>query len=295
MRACMILSMTGFGEASLEEPGHAYHVEIRSVNNRYLKLSSRLPESFEFLESEIESLVRKRVTRGSLTLKVFYRDVSADAAQQINVAAIQSYLKQFEAIMRPGMTIDVAALASLPGVVQPPEVSDEQREQCAATALKLTDKAIDALLESRANEGKVLCDDLRKHCGIVRENLAAIETRAGTVVSEFRDRLMQRIRELIAGSNVTLAEEDLLKEVSIYAERSDISEEISRLRSHLDQFDANLVSKEPAGRRLDFISQEMLREANTIGSKAGDAAITRCTIEIKAAIDRIKEQVQNAE
>ncbi|MFN0137249.1 MAG: YicC/YloC family endoribonuclease [Phycisphaerae bacterium] len=291
----MILSMTGFGEASLDDHGHAFHVEIRSVNNRYLKVTTRLPESFEFLETELESLIRKRVTRGSLTVKLFYRDLSAEAAQQINVAAIQNYLKQFEAIMRPSMTIDVAALASLPGVVQPPEVSDEQREHGAAIALKLTDQAIENLIASRAAEGRVLCEDLRKHCGIVRENLAAIEGRSGTVVGEFRDRLMQRIRELIAGSNVTLAEEDLLKEVSIYAERSDISEEISRLRSHLDQFDANLVSKEPAGRRLDFISQEMLREANTIGSKAGDASIARCTIEIKAAIDRIKEQVQNAE
>lgn len=291
----MILSMTGFGEASLEEAGHVYHVEIRSVNNRYLKLATRLPEQFEFLEAEIESVVRKRITRGSLTLKLHYRDLSAAAAQEINVEAVKHYLSQLSSIMQPNFNVDVATLAMLPGVCQPQEISDEQREQCAAVALRLADQAISKLIEMRNVEGQVLADDLRKHCGIVRENLAAIEARIGTVVVEYRDRLLHRVRELLAGSGAKLGEEDLLREVSVYAERSDISEEISRLRSHLDQFDVNLGNREPSGRKLDFISQEMLREANTIGSKAGDAAIARHTIEIKAAIDRIKEQVQNAE
>jgi uncharacterized protein (TIGR00255 family) len=147
----------------------------------------------------------------------------------------------------------------------------------------------------RTTEGKSLADDLRVHCQRVATHLDAIRGRASLVIEDYRKRLMQRVQELIADSGVRLAEDDVLKEVAIYADRSDVSEEMSRLTAHLAQFQELLVSREPAGRKLDFISQEMLREANTIGSKASDAQIARDTIEIKSAIDRIKEQVQNAE
>lgn len=291
----MILSMTGFGDAAIEERGHAYHVEVRSVNNRYLKIGTRLPEGFEFLEPELESRLRKRLTRGSVTMRLSYRDLSAEAAQTINVAAVQRYVAQLQGVMQSGFTLDVATIANLPGVCQPHEMSDDQRDACMQTVYRLLDQALDALLVMRKAEGAALADDLRRHCGVVRSNVDAIEALAGSVVREYSERLMARVRELIADSGVKLAEQDLIREVAVYAERSDISEEISRLRSHLDQFEACLSSSDPAGRRLDFISQELLREANTIGSKAGDAAIARHTIEIKAAIDRIKEQVQNAE
>ncbi|MBI5864513.1 MAG: YicC family protein [Planctomycetes bacterium] len=293
----MILSMTGFGEAQIEEDGHAYHVELRSVNNRYFKASIRLPDEFAFIESEIEQHLRKRITRGSVTLRLYTRDLSEAAAQEINVAAIRHYLVQLRAVAPgdPAVTIDLATLANLPGVCQPHELSDAQREHAHQLVLRLIDAAIERMLAMRAVEGKALAADLQSHCRIVRENLEAIRVRGGVVVDEYRRRLMQRVQQLVSESNVKLAEEDLVKEVAVYAERSDISEEISRLLSHLDQFAAAIESREPAGRKLDFISQEMLREANTIGSKAGDAAIARHTIEIKGAIDRIKEQVQNVE
>ena len=293
----MILSMTGFGEAQLEENGHAYHVEIRSVNNRYFKASLRLPEEFAFLEPEIEQSLRKRMSRGSLTLKLFIRDLSAAAAQDINLAAVRHYMEQLRSVMPsgPGFAIDLATLATLPGVIQPHELSDEQRERAQALVARLTEGAIDRLLEMRSKEGQALAGDLRTHCQVIRENLDAVRARGPTVVDEYRRRLQQRVQQIIAESGVKLGEEDLLKEVAIYAERSDISEEIARLTSHLDQFAQAIDSREPAGRKLDFISQEMLREANTIGSKAGDATIARSTIEIKGAIDRVKEQVQNVE
>ena len=147
----------------------------------------------------------------------------------------------------------------------------------------------------RATEGQALAEDLRGQCDLIRRCLDTIRQRAPVVVTEYRDRLKTRIEELIADSSVRLAEEDLLKEVSIYAERSDISEELSRLAGHLEQFAAVMGGAEPAGRKLEFIAQEMLREANTMGSKTGDAAIAREIIEIKGAVDRIKEQVANAE
>lgn len=293
----MILSMTGFGEAQIEEDGHAYHVEIRSVNNRYFKASLRLPEEFAFLEPEIEQTLRKRITRGSLTLKLFIRDLSAAAAQDINLAAVRHYLDQLKSVIPPGpgFAIDLATLATLPGVCQPHELSDEQRERAQAFVTRLTDAAIERLVEMRAREGQALAADLRAQCRVVRESLEAIRVRVPAVVDEYRRRLQQRVQQLIAESGVKLSEDDLLKEVAIYAERSDINEEIARLTSHLDQFAQAIDSREPAGRKLDFISQEMLREANTIGSKAGDAAVARHTIEIKGAIDRVKEQVQNVE
>jgi uncharacterized protein (TIGR00255 family) len=294
----MILSMTGFGEAQLEEAGHAYHVELRSVNNRYFKATLKLPEEFAFMEAQLETLLRKRISRGSLILKLFVRDLSESAAQDINAAAVRHYAEQLRSAVAGtigAVTIDVAALAALPGVVQPREMDDTQRERSEQAVLQLTEQAIERLVQMRTVEGRALVSDLRGHCSAVRQHLDAILAKVDTVLVEYRQRLHARVQQLLAGSGASLAEADLLKEVAIYAERSDVSEEISRLGSHLAQFDAMIDGSEPAGRKLDFLAQEMLREANTMGSKSGDAAISRHVIEIKGAIDRIKEQVQNAE
>lgn len=292
----MILSMTGFGEAQVEADGHAYHVELRSVNNRYLKASIRVPDEFAFIEARLEQLLRRKLTRGSITLKLFVRDLSAAAAEDVNVAAIQAYVEQFRPVLdsNPKLALDLATLATLPGVCQPHELTEKQRTLCTEVVERVALEALDKLLEMRAVEGKALAADLRKHCAEVRRHIEAIQGRAHLVIGEYRDRLTARIEELIAGSNVQLAQEDLLKEVAIFAERSDVNEELSRMFSHLDQFEAAIGSGEPAGRKLDFIAQEMLREANTVGSKAGDGEIARHVIDIKSAIDRIKEQVQNA-
>jgi uncharacterized protein (TIGR00255 family) len=291
----MILSMTGFGEARLEEEGRAYHLDIRSVNNRYFKSSIRLPDDFVFMETELEQLLRRRLIRGSVTVRVYVRDLSASAAQDVNLAAIQHYLSQLGSVPTPGANsaIDLATLAMLPGVCQPRELTDKERAHGEAVIMQLMKSALDELLEMRAAEGRALAEDLKQHCAVIRKYLEAIQTRAPAMVAAYRDRLTRRVEELLAGSNVRLAAEDLLKEVSVYAERSDVSEELSRLTSHLEQFDQATASAESSGRKLDFIAQEMLREANTIGAKASDADIARHVIEIKGAIDRIKEQVQN--
>jgi len=291
----MILSMTGFGEAQLEEEGQAYHLDIRSVNNRYFKSSIRLPDDFGFMETPLEQLLRRRLARGAVTLRLHVRDLSASAAEDVNLAAIQHYMARLRSALtaEPNLTIDLATLAMLPGVCQPHELSDQQREHGGALITRLAEAAIDQLLEMRAAEGAALAGDLKRNCAVIHEHLEAVRTHAPGMVEAYRDRLAARVEELIAGSNLRLAEEDLLKEVAIYAERSDVSEELSRLASHLEQFDKALASSESTGRKLDFIAQEMLREANTIGSKAGDAEVARHVIEIKGAIDRIKEQVQN--
>jgi len=293
----MIHSMTGFGETVLEQGGQVYHLELRSFNQRYLKTTLHLPDDFAFLESEVDRLLRRRLTRGSVTLRLHVRDVGPPTTLELNTAAVQAFVTQLRAALGddPRVTIDLATLLTLPGVCQTRELTETEREQRWAILAKLTEAALAHLIAMRANDGQALAKDLAGHCELIERSLEVVRQRAPVVLTEYRDRLKARVAELIADSNVRLAEEDLLKEVSIYAERSDISEELSRLAGHVAQFRALLASAEPAGRKLEFIAQEMLREANTMGSKTGDPTIAREIIEIKSAVDRLKEQVANAE
>lgn len=293
----MILSMTGFGEAVLEDGDSRYHLETRSVNNRYFKASIRLPDEYAFLEPEVERLVRSRLSRGSVNVYLRVHGVGAAAARPLNADAVRQYIRQLrDAGGDDGRTsIDLAGLASLPGVIEEHELSEAERERAIGLIIGLCETALTRLVEMRRQEGRLLADDLHRHCDTIRTHLVVVAQRAPVVVDEYRRRLHARVQELIAETSVRLAEEDLVREVGIFAERSDISEEISRLESHLEQFASCITSGEPAGRKLEFITQEMLREANTMGSKSADAMMARSIIEIKGAIDRLKEQVQNAE
>ena len=293
----MLHSMTCFGDAQVEEGGLVYHVEIRSFNQRYFKPTLHLPDEFGYLESDVERLLRSRLTRGSVTLRLYVRALGSQAAVEINQPAVQAYVAQLREAAGEDerLTIDLATLLTLPGVCQTPELTEGQRAQRWQMVERLTQQALQKLIAMRAAEGQALAADLKRHCATIASALAAVRARAPVVLTEYRDRLKARITELIADSSVRLAEDDLLKEVSIYAERSDISEELSRLAGHLEQFLAVMDAREPPGRKLEFIAQEMLREANTMGSKTGDAQIARQIIEVKSAIDRIKEQVANAE
>jgi uncharacterized protein (TIGR00255 family) len=191
-------------------------------------------------------------------------------------------------------TLSITDLLALPGVVE---------EDPAATAIEPIRERVLATVEAamsdfqsmRRQEGKALEADLRGHVQMIRDHLAVIASLAPNVVEEYRNRLLARLAMLLKEAPIELARESLLTEVSVFAERSDISEEVARLASHLQQFDEFLAADQPAGRKLEFLSQEMLREANTVGSKSGHAEISRRIIEIKAAIDRVKEQVMNAE
>ncbi len=291
----MIVSMTGFGDASLERDGTHYSVEIRSLNNRFFKPIIKLPDNVSVLEPEIESTLREKLQRGSITFILKMRVESADAAYVINTAALQAYIKQLQAFSGPGTTIDLAALLALPGVTQDPH---DQSEELArhGTAIRECYKAgIEKLLLMRQREGQALFADLMKHAAVVTTNLAEISKRAPFVVEDYHRKLTQRVNQLIGKAELKLGESDLIKEIALFAERADISEEIQRLSEHMRSFEHECRSGEHAGRKLDFITQEMLREANTIASKANDAQIARHIVEIKGAIDRLKEQVQNVE
>jgi uncharacterized protein (TIGR00255 family) len=293
----MLRSMTGFGSAGGEVDGVHYVVEARSVNNRYLKPNIRLPEAWMRAEAEIEQLLRKRIARGSVTLTVKMKVPDEQAACTVRTGVLESYaaqLKQIEAGGDTSMRIDLAGLLLLPGVMEPPSLEglvETTRDEVFA----LIHQAIDGLIKMRQAEGQGLAEDLLNHCAVIREHLGEIEKRSGQVVVDYHQRLTERVEELTRQAKLNLDEDALSREVALFAERSDIAEEVNRLGGHLDQFRQATELDEPAGRKMDFIAQEMLREANTIGSKANDADISRRVVEIKSAVDRIKEQVQNAE
>jgi len=292
----MILSMTGYGEVQHSDDGVSYVLELRSLNNRYFKASIKLPESLSVFESEVDKLLRTRLSRGSVIYNLRMRDTRAEAAQEINVAAVESYVKQLGRLSTSvPVQIDLAVILALPGVCQPPGLDEAERERQWNVLESMSIEAMNRLIDMRRVEGKVLRDDLVAQCSQIRKHLAAIAERSPVVLKEYHQRLLSRANELLGEAKLQLQLDDVKREVALYAERCDINEEIARLGSHLDQFEKLCDSRELAGRKLDFLAQELLRETNTIGSKANDAAIAQHIVEIKGAIDRLKEQVQNVE
>jgi uncharacterized protein (TIGR00255 family) len=292
----MIRSMTGFGVASAQVDGAHYAVEVRSLNNRYFKAQFRLPEELTGLEAEIEPAVVRRLNRGSVLVAVHFSDTSADAAARINAHALLQYMDQLRVVTGDAAAADVGALLSLPGVVIPAS-PEALLHRVRPVIMQLLDQACDGVLAMRATEGRTLHRQLHRIREQIAQRLEAVARRAPAVVEQYQQRLRDRINALLAESGMAVRDEDLVREVAVYAERSDIAEEVTRLQGHLAQF-AEIIDAEdedPAGRTLDFLAQEMLREANTIASKCLDAEISRHIVEIKGAIDRIKEQVQNVE
>lgn len=293
----MIVSMTGFGDATAERDGTHYAVEIRSLNNRFFKPVIKLPETVSGLEPELETLLREKLGRGSITFILKMRLDSAEAAYHINTQALKSYLEQLQSVkgLDRLVQIDLASLVQLPGVCQEPRDETDEIQKHGGTIRALAAQAIERLQAMREREGKGLFAELMKQVQSITVALAQIQKRAPLVIEDYHKRLQQRVNQLLDKAELRVSEVDLIKEVAVFAERADIAEEIQRLTSHLNAFEEAGRKDEHAGRKLDFITQEMLREANTIGSKANDAAIARNIVEIKGAIDRLKEQVQNVE
>ena len=294
----MIYSMTGFGDAAAERDGSRYLVEIKSLNNRYFKPTIRLPDAVSAVEPEIESILRKRVGRGSVVYTLKLKSAETEASARISPETLRGYIKQLSDAGLPAG--DPHSLLMLPGVlVSTTDPLDEaaQLQRHRSVILELTGQAADKLLVMRRREGEALLGDLLAHTRRIAQHLEGVRARAGGVVEQYYDRLISRVNELMAKAELKVAQQDLLKEVAVFAERSDISEELHRLAHHVQQFEDSVNSEdgEHVGRKLDFIAQEMLREANTIGSKANDAEIAGHIVEIKGAIDRLKEQVQNVE
>jgi uncharacterized protein (TIGR00255 family) len=296
----VLLSMTGYGEASYQSEALSLAVELRALNNRYLKVSLRAPEPYNLLESEFEKVVRKTIRRG--TLQIHLRCVRQYAPQdfRINAVALRSYIDQLrEACDGLGLRDQGEVLLSqalvLPGVVPEPGTSSLNLDEEWPIMERVLEEALGKLQAMRQEEGRAMAQELLSLRDHIASQLASIRERAPHVATQFRDRLLERVRSLLTDVDVKLDQSDLIKEVSIFAERSDIAEEVVRLASHLDQFQVIVNEPESAGRKLEFLTQEMFREANTIGSKASDVAISRHVVEIKGALEKIRELIQNVE
>jgi uncharacterized protein (TIGR00255 family) len=291
--------MTGYGEAEGRIGGIDYAVEIKSVNNRYLRTSIKLPEPLAFLEEDIDRLLRQRLSRGSINYVLRIRGATVNNLFDIDTEGLRSITGQLEHIRtseKVNAAIDLATLLSLPGIIKPKEPDAEMTDLTKEGVQTLSEQAIIQLDKMRCAEGEYLNHDLQSHSNHIRQELEQIHTRRSVVVQEYAEKLRKRVDSLLAEAKLNLDEETLAREVAVFAERSDITEEIARLQSHLQQFDQARESEDhQVGRRLDFICQEMLREANTIASKAADVDICQRVVNMKCSIDRIKEQIQNIE
>lgn len=291
----MIRSMTGYGRAHVEGENCILTVEMRSVNNRFLKISVRVPEVWERLSPKIEALVKEKVSRGSVFVNVRKVGMFAGAREfLINREAIEEYRRQLAEI-KGGKELTLAQLLSLPGTVGTAEESDAELDEVWNRLEGIVRAAVEQMVEMRTSEGEhirgVLLGAVERVRGLARE----VRSGAGDVVMHYRDRLAMRVNELVRGTELTIDDADLARELAIFAERSDIREEIDRLESHLKQFASLLETDDAVGRRLEFLAQEMLRESNTMGSKVPSVELAKVVLDAKAEVDRLKEQVMNVE
>ncbi|MCA9247172.1 MAG: YicC family protein [Planctomycetales bacterium] len=294
----MLLSMTGHGEGRHENDALAAAVEIRTINNRYLKLSLRCNENYTALEGHVERAVKKQVKRGTVQVQIQVTRKRHVEDYCINGDVLESYRKQIDKLQSQwhlSDAIPLEAMLALPGVIEEGAGVGAELEDDWPVIEQALGEALSNLTTMRTTEGEELAEDLRANAQTIAAELDQIEARLPDLADEYRQRLVERVNRTLENHDIRLEPADVIREVSLYAERSDVSEEIVRLRSHLKQFDVHLRSAESTGRKLDFVTQEMFREANTIGSKSSDTVVPPHVVEIKAAIERMREQVQNVE
>jgi uncharacterized protein (TIGR00255 family) len=290
--------MTGHGAAQGKTDRLAVAAEVRTVNSRYFKLSLRYSEGYSGLEPRVEEVVRRFVRRGTAQVDVrLERELTPDAFR-LNEVVLAGYLQQIQSIGRRlhrEEPVRLEALMALPGVVDESSAMGADLDEDWPLVERTLVEALEHLSAMRAEEGRKMAADLDQNRTAILAQLDNVERRAPLVVEAYRDRLTERINKLLAEFEINVDPTDLIREVGLFAERSDISEETVRLRSHLEQFGDIMQLDESSGRKLEFVTQEMFRETNTIGSKANDAQIARSVIDIKAAIERIREMIQNVE
>ncbi len=293
----MVSSMTGFGRASVTQDGRELTVELKSVNHRYLDLNFRMPRHIGFAEDVLRRALTEALSRGHVEVYVNYRNTRSDARRvEVDAPLLGEYLRAArEAGAAYGLKDDIGLSRAL-GLQDVTDVveAEEDRDAVSLLALAAVEKAAVELKEMRALEGERLANDLCARAKALLEIGDKIALRAPTVVEEYRVKLNERIETLLKGT-VEVDRTRLATEVALFADKASIDEELVRLKSHLVQTELLLNSNEPAGRKLDFIVQELNREFNTIGSKANDAEIVKLVIAGKAEIEKIREQVQNIE
>ncbi len=296
----MIKSMTGFGRSEIKDEEKTVIVELRSVNNKYLKINIRVPESLTGYEDRIEKLLRKELIRGTINLAIEYKACDQVPKCVINKDILKEYhnlISEARKEISSEQDITLDNLISLPGVLEYKKDSGNGKieDDFWKEIEQLIKDSVHDLKSMREAEGQNLRIEINKWKDKISALLDVIETMAPKVVSEYSSRIQDRVSTLLSGTDSKLEKSDLHKEIAIFADRCDISEELGRLRSHILLFENVMDNEEPNGRKLEFIVQEMFREANTIASKANNSDIIEDVISIKTEIERIKEQVLNIE
>ena len=292
----MIKSMTGYGRAAVTAGGREITVELRSVNNRYLDCTVKLPRMFSFAEDAVKRRVKEAISRGKVDVYITVTQTeSTDVKVQLNRPVLEGYLSAMRTIAAEyGVQddISVTALARLQDIFLV-DRQEEDEEAAQKDILAAVDAALRKHTEMRCREGEAMEADLRSRAATILGLVADVEARSPETVREYRERLAAKMQEVL--ENTSIDESRILTEAAVFADKIAVDEETVRLRSHFDQFDAMLTGGGAIGRKLDFLLQEMNRETNTIGSKGSDLAQARPVVAIKAELEKIREQVQNIE
>ena len=292
----MIKSMTGYGRAQLVEDGMNITVEIKSVNHRYFEFSSKLPRNYGFLDEKLKSFFMNQLTRGKMECYVSIESVEEpDVVIEVNHPLVKSYIAAYKELAETyGVENDICVsdLVKAPDVLSiHKQAADEERIWNAVKTVAAA--ALDRFVEMREIEGERLKVDVGSRLDIILEHVAFVEERSPETVREYNEKLLARLREMLEDTHID--EQRILTEAAIFADKIAVAEETVRLRSHISQMKTFLEAKEAIGKKMDFLVQEMNREANTIGSKANDVEIARRVVSIKAEIEKIREQIQNIE
>lgn len=294
----MVKSMTGFGRGEYNDGKRNMLVEIKSVNHRYSDIQVRMPRRYSFAEDAIRNAVKAHISRGKIDVQLSVEYISeSDIKVELNKPLAEQYISNFKELkdeygVQGEITLEL--LSGMPEVLkQSSDVEDE--EEIRSSIVKATDAAAENLEKMRAVEGEKLAQDLLKRADLIKDMVAEIEVKAASLPGIYKEKLAARINDILDGA-APVNEDRLAQEVAIFADKADITEEITRLNSHMDQMKSIInESKGADGKKLDFLVQEMNREANTIGSKANDLGITEVMLRIKSEVEKIREQVQNIE
>lgn len=290
----MIKSMTGYGQSVVETPRYRVVIDLKTVNNRFLDISVKMPQELSTLDQQIKKRIQSVLRRGRVEVTISITQLE-EIGYEVNLPLIRGYFKALETVRQDlelKTEVDLGLVTKLPGCIQ--MASSGLGEEASKAVLEALDKALNAVEEMRTHEGHELALELERLLSQMESMLPAIESMCAEVIDHYRKRLQKRIQDL-THSSLQLDEGRLAQEVAYLAERSDITEEIARLRSHIGQFRQILASGLEAGKKLDFLLQEMNRESNTILSKSNNIDIARTGIELKATVEKLREQVQNVE
>ncbi|NLC87424.1 MAG: YicC family protein [Clostridiaceae bacterium] len=289
-------SMTGFGRAKLEKNNRIYNIEIKSVNHKYSDISIKLPRSLSYLEEKLKKEINSNISRGKIDVYVSFENYSeSDKKVIINTELVKEYMKQFEIIAKENhlaMNIPITEITKLPDVLTLKETEDDE-EIIEKELLECMREAINNFIFMREQEGIKIKEDLKERINNVENEQQKISTYSTRLVQEYVVKLEERIKEILK-TNI-IDQSRLAMEVVLYADKCSVEEELTRLKSHISQFNKLIQEEGPIGKKIDFLLQEMNRETNTIGSKAGSLDITNLVVNIKTQLEDIREQIQNIE